>query len=539
MNHPDPIRRVARTDPARPCVVVGERTLTFADVDDRADRAASAWLDLGLAPGERVAVLAHNEAEYLELQVAAQRSGLVLVPLNTRLATPELRRIVADAAPSLLLHGPDLAGAARAAADDVPWVWRLGGDPAGGDGPGVAGPGGGGADGSTSYETRLAAVAVRRRWSTDPDALATLLYTSGTTGTARGAMITNRVLLARSLALATDLRLGAGDVFLQCLPMFHLAQTFTHAFATVGATSVQLRTFDPAAALAAIARHRVTHTLVVPTIIAALLDRPELPATDLTSLRGLLYGASPISPSALTAALAAFDCDFHQMYGMTETGPATLLRPAQHDPGRPELLTAVGSEIVTVEIDVVDPDGIPTGPGVDGEIVVSGPTVMAGYWRAPEASAATIRDGVLHTGDIGRIDDRGLLRITDRLKDMIITGGENVVPREVEEVLLAHPAVAACAVIGLPDGRYGERVHAVVVPASPGTEPDPAALTAFCRERLAGYKQPRSWEWVEDLPRTATGKVQRHRLRARTVPAPLDIPRGRAPHPTARGALHA
>ena len=512
MGHPDQIRRIVRTDPDRPCVVEGERHLSFGEVNDRADRAAEAWLGAGLAAGDRVAVLAHNELEYLEWQIAAQRAGLILVPLNVRLSVSELRDIVGDAGPSLLVHGPGFADQAEALR--VGQTLHLGDRGVG-----------------ESYEAALAAAEPRPRAITDPAALASLLYTSGTTGSAKGAMISNRALLARSLALAVDLSLGRDDVFLQTLPMFHLAQTFSCAFATLGATNVLLRTFDPTAALEAIARHGVTHTLVVPTILQALIAHPDLADVDRSTLRAVFYGASPISETQLARALEAFaGCDFYQMYGMTETGPATLLRPHQHDLSRPEVLRSAGSEIVTFELDIIDANGSPCPDGTAGEIVVTGPALLDGYWRAPEHTRAALRRGLMHTGDIGFRGPDGSLRVTDRLKDIIITGGENVAPIRVEHVLTTHPAIAECAVVPVPHPHWGEQVHAVLVLRDPASPPSTQELDALCRTRLGGYELPRSWSVRDTLPRTATGKVRRHLLR-HDLGAPLDQQTDDTDHP--------
>ncbi|MEO8298128.1 MAG: AMP-binding protein [Burkholderiales bacterium] len=493
MAHPDQIRRIARRFPEKICVVEGDRSLTFAEVDRRADLAADAWLADGLVAGERVAVLAHNELEYLEFQIAAQRAGLVLVPLNTRFKAAELQQVLNDCQPRVLIQGPgfDEVGAAL----DVQRRWHLGTNGAG-----------------DSYEARLQAARATPRPVADPDALASLLYTSGTTGHPKGAMISNRALLARSLSLGVELAIGPDDVFLQALPMFHLAQTFSCAFAMLGATNVMLKGFDPKAALAALGRYRVTHTLMVPMMIRMLVEHPDLAGTDRSALRALLYGGSSISQAELRRALDAFRCGFFQMYGMTETGPATLLRPAEHDPAQPQWLASAGSDIVTFDVAVVDHEGQACAPGARGEIVIDGPALMSGYWQRPQETATALRGGRMHTGDVGHFDTDGLLHVTDRLKDIIISGGENVSSTEVEKVLMAHASVAECAVVAVPDERLGERVHAVVVLAA-NTTLSESDLDTHCRELLAGYKRPRSYSVSPVLPRTATGKVQKNLLR--------------------------
>jgi acyl-CoA synthetase (AMP-forming)/AMP-acid ligase II len=272
--------------------------------------------------------------------------------------------------------------------------------------------------------------------------------------------------------------------------------------------------FDAAQVFSSIGEHRVTHTALVPTAIDALAGSPHRPTAACSSLLTILYGASPITTAGLRRALASFDCDFHQIYGMTEVGTATILGPNEHDPDRrPGLMSSAGRDMSLVEIGIVGPDGQACPDGGTGEIVISGPGVTEGYWDNPAATAAVLRDGWLHSGDIGRRDGEGYIFVTDRLKDIIITGGENVSPREVEAVLEQHPDVQECAVIGLPDERYVERVHAVIV-LSPGRGLDEPSLRAHCAQRLAGYKCPRSYATADRLPRNAVGKLLRKDLRA-------------------------
>lgn len=520
MSHPDLLRRNVRNAPERPCISEGDRILTFRDVDSRANRAADAFCDAGLQHGDRVAVLAYNEPEHLEWQVATQRAGLVLVPLNTRLGAHELQPLLDDADPRLLIHGNGLAEVVSRLS--VPAVWHLGDDGIG-----------------DAYDDRLNAARPMARTIDDPDALVTLLYTSGTTGSVKAAMITNRILLARAVAIALDLALRPGDVFLQILPMFHLAQTFSWAFAMVGGTNVMMRNFDAAQALSTMDRWGVTHTLIVPTIIKMLVAAPERVGLELSALKAILYGGSAISPTELARALETFTCDFYQMYGMTETGPATLLRPEHHDPRRPHLLSSAGAEITTFDVDVVDSAGTRCPPEVTGEIVVGGPGVMAGYWSgASDRLGNGLDRGWVHGGDIGYRDSDGLLYITGRLKDLVITGGENVSPFEVEQALLAHSSVADCAVIGVPDADYGEHVHAVIVTAA-GHDLDLAALDRHCAAALAGFKRPRSYSRRESLPRNAMGKVQKEVLRGELTPGfDPEPPTCRSPATFAQGEAH-
>jgi acyl-CoA synthetase (AMP-forming)/AMP-acid ligase II len=487
--HPDLLAVGLHHTPEAVCVLDPVLTLTFAQVDERASRLARALRAAGLERGDRIALLAYNRAEHLELMVAAQRGGFVLVPLNWRLTVDELASIVADCTPALLVHAASLAE--TAAGLSVPRRWRL----------------------DESYAALLAATPPAPREPIDPDALCEILYTSGTTGTPKGAMVSNRGHLARMCTVSLDLLIGPGHVFLQVMPMFHIMVIFTHTFAFRGAMNVVLPGFDDAQVFRRIAEHRVTHTALVPTAIDSLVASPHRAAADCSSLVTILYGASPITPAGLRRALASFDCGFHQIYGMTEVGTATILRPGEHDPQRrPDLMSSAGRDMSLVEIDIVGAQGGPCPDGRSGEIVISGPGVTDGYWNNPAATAEVLHDGWLHSGDIGRRDREGFIFVTDRLKDIIITGGENVSPREVEVVVEQHPDVRECAVIGLPDQHYVERVHAILV-LEPGCALDEPSLRAHCAQRLAGYKCPRSYAMADRLPRNAVGKLVRKDLR--------------------------
>ncbi|MCZ7526651.1 MAG: long-chain-fatty-acid--CoA ligase [Acidimicrobiia bacterium] len=498
MEVPDLVRNAARRSPDRTCVVEGDRALSFADVDARASRTASALTRAGLRPGDRVALLAHNELEYLEIQAAVQRAGMTLVPLNTRLSVPELEFLVADSTPRLLIHGPDLAGAAGALG--VERKWYLGGD-------GVGEP----YDEVTAAEDASAGPGMLVA-----GAPATIIYTSGTTGRPKGAVISNGALWARLNVTAVELGVRPGDVFVQVLPMFHIAAHLCYGFSHHGATTVMVKAFDPASLIRTIEERRATHVMLVPTIINLLGQEPTLEAADLSALRLISYGASPIAPDVLRRAIAAFPrCEFMQLFGMTETFCASMLRAGDHDPdGHPEWLASAGTDAVSFETRVVDEQGGDVGPGVVGEILSRGPCLMDGYWNAPEATEEALAGGWMHTGDLGYRSEDGYLFVTDRLKDMIVSGGENVYPREVEDVIYGHPQVLEVAVVGIPDERWGEAVHAIVVPKEPGAL-GARELIEHCRPRLAGYKIPKSVELVEELPKNPTGKILKRLVRER------------------------
>ena len=491
MKLPDLLSHALTRDPQRACVVAGERRLTFAEVDERAGRLASALIEVGAGDGERVALLALNEPEYFEIQVAAQRARAIVVPLNYRLAPAELRAILADCSPAVLLHDADHADVA--AQLDVPISWRLG-------------PGG-------EYEDALAAADPRPARTLDADVPSAIIYTSGTTGRAKGAVISNGCLWARLNLYGIELSIGAGDSFLFPIPLFHTSAAVAYAFTYVGATVVVLPEFEAIAAIAAMSTERTSHAVYVPTMLQRVVEELSRCPADLAALRLVLYGGSPIAPDLLRRAMATLDCAFVQGYGLTEALNVTMLRAREHDPdGRPELLPSAGTDAVSYETRIVDSAGQALGPGEVGEIVVRGPGVMDRYWNAPEATGQVLREGWLHTGDAGYRSADGYLFITDRLKDVIVTGGENVYSREVEDALCCHPGVREAVVVGVPSTRWGESVHAEVVP-TPGAELDPDEVIAHCRSRLAGYKTPKSVAVVDELPKNASGKILKREIR--------------------------
>ena len=497
MQVPDLLHNPAKRFPDRLAVIEGSRRLTFAEVDRRADQLAAALQARGIEHGDRVALLAMNELEYLEIQVAAQRLGAILVPLNYRLAVPELAYIVRNSGCRLLIHGPgyEITAEGLGVGDNL-----------------HLGPTGHG----DSYDEALAS-------HTDPamfgplqaETPCTILYTSGTTGRPKGAVLSNLSVYARCAGNALELRVKPGDVFVQTLPMFHIAANLAYSFTYVGATLALVREFAPPTVLEVLRATSATHVLLVPTTINMLNNHPGIDEERFDDLRMVLYGASAIAPDVLRRAIEVFGCGFLQFFGMTETSGCSLLRVQDHDPvGRPDLLASAGTDAISFETRVVDQDDRECPPGVVGEIVTRGPALMVGYWNDPAATDQALRGGWMHTGDLGYRSEDGYLFVSDRLKDMIVTGGENVYPREVEDVLYSHPSVLEAAVIGVPDDHWGERVHAIVV-ARPGHEVTTASLIEHCRGRLAGYKCPKSAELADSLPKNVTGKILKRELRER------------------------
>ncbi|WP_083908497.1 class I adenylate-forming enzyme family protein [Ilumatobacter coccineus] len=495
---PDMLTNAAKRFATRRSVTDGTHAHTFEQTHERATRLATALLDEGLRPGDRLALLAYNEIEYTEIQVACQRAGFVLVPMNYRLAEAELAYLVDDSRPAALITGSEFAQVG--ANLDVPRKYHLTDEGTG-----------------TPYEELLAAG--RPPGSTpaaaiDASAPCTILYTSGTTGRPKGAVLTNLALWARQCSFVAEVAAPPGSVFLQCLPLFHIASNLGYSFTSTGSTNLFMRQFDANQFFELLENERPTHILLVPTMINMLLNHPGIERADFSSVEMVLYGASSISPDVLAQAIDVMECDFLQFFGMTESSGCSILRPADHDPvGHPERLASCGTDAVGFETMVVDDTDTEVARGEVGEVITRGPALMSGYWNNEEASADALRNGWMHTGDLGHRDADGYIFITDRKKDMVVSGGENVYPREVEDVLYAHDAVFEAAVIGLPDERWGERVHAVVV-LHDGAEADGDALSAFARERLASYKVPRTFSFVDELPKNATGKILKTELRA-------------------------
>jgi long-chain acyl-CoA synthetase len=499
----DVIRRHATRRPHAVALRHGERERTYADLDQRSNRLARALLARGVSAGTRVAYLDRSAPEIVELLFAASKVGAVLVPLNWRLAAPELGAVLADARAPVLIAGPSYRALAQrvlerlSPAPDLIVVgedyerWLEAHEP--------RDPGGRGAAGDVIVQ----------------------MYTSGTTGVPKGVLTTHgnlAVTAQTSLRWAFDER----SVSLTPLPMFHIGGIgWAYCGLWHGATTVLVSDFDAADVLDVIEHQRVTNAVLVPTMLQLLTAVPGAGERDYSALRSIAYGAAPITTPVLKASLRTFGCALFGLYGLTETtGGVIALEPEDHDPGGPRehLLRSAGRPYPWVELKIVDPvsaEALP--PRSVGEVWLRGPNVTPGYFNRPaETAAALAPDGWLRTGDGGYVDEEGYLFLTDRIKDMIVSGGENVYPVEVEEALAQHADVADVAVIGVPDGHWGEAVKALIVPRA-GAQPTPEDLIAFARERLAGYKLPRSVEFVDGFPRTPSGKVLKRELRRRFV----------------------
>ncbi|HEY8614813.1 long-chain-fatty-acid--CoA ligase [Phenylobacterium sp.] len=482
-------------------VQCADKTLTYAELERRSTEAAGLLQELGVRPGDRVAWLGKNAESWYELMFGAAKARACLAPINTRLAVPEIAFILKDSGAQLFFVGPDFFETASEVVRLIDREVRL-----------IAV--GGEAEGFESYERRRAAAPapVLAPPRAEDDVLQ--LYTSGTTGLPKGVRLNNTNYSA-FLALRHRVEgfdYAAEDTVLIVMPLFHVAGTnISFSGLAAGGRVIVMADFDPAAVLRLIEQEKVAHIFLAPVMINALLQTPQAQTTDFSSLKTVSYGASPISEAVLKAATQRFGCGFIQFYGMTETcGAGTTLAPSAHVG---ELLRSCGKPWETLECRIADEAGRALPPGAIGEIEIRGPIVMAGYWNRPEATAETIRPGGwLRTGDAGFMDEHGFFFVHDRVKDMIVSGGENVYPAEVENAILGCPGVADAAVIGVPDERWGEAVKAVVVPA-PGEAPDPQAIIAWARQRIAGFKAPKSIDFVDALPRNPSGKVLRRELR--------------------------
>lgn len=491
----DLIHGSALRKPDSTAVICGEERLTFAQVHERAGRLGAAFRAQGLVAGARIALLADNELQYAELQAACLRSGFTLVPLNARLTDNEIEYILKDCTPTLFIGGQRYA-------DTVKLI---------GERCGI----------KKLYSTAENGVVESYRalldsTEPDPDADPTendlnalILYSSGTTGQPKGATINRMAFSMRVMGNAMEMEISENEVLLQNLPLFHISSFLFNAYLFRGATCILLPNFNPEAALDLMQKESVTATNSVPTIIAMLLDAPNIDVYDPTPLKLITYGGAPIESALLKKAIAKFGCGFQQQYGMTEAGSACLLKVEDHDPDDIEALTSVGCDAAGYELRIVGEDGRQLSNGKTGEIILRGPGLMTHYWGLPEKTTESLIDGWFHTGDVGYRDARNFLHVIDRRNDMIISGGENVYPREVEAALAEHPAMPVAAVIGLPDPKWGEIVSCVLTEDAPGE----AELEAWLRERVAGYKLPRRWFRIPELPRNATGKILKAQLR--------------------------
>lgn len=494
----------AHRAPERVAVRLGDAVLRYEEMRDRCWQLANTLLAQA-SPGDRVAILAENCLEYALCYYGVPGAGMALTFLNYRLAPAELAWIINNAEPRVLIVQDKYLAAIRAIRAEIPSVEQIV----------VIGAA---AEDGVDFDAWIAdAPATEPATRPDEDALAWLLYTSGTTGLPKGAMLTHRNVMAAVLNSLASWDREPDSHYLLTFPMYHVAGYGMVVNHLRAAELTILPNFDPETLFGLIERHGVTATAAAPTMIALLLDHPAMPRYDLSSLRNVGYGASAMPAAVLLRAREKWpQVRFGTGFGMTElAGNVMVLTADEHDRALDEglpILGSVGRQMLLARVRVVDEAMRDVAAGGEGEIVVQGDQVLAGYWRNPEATAKAFTDGWFHTGDVGRWDDAGYLTIVDRKKDMIVTGGENVYPREVEEVLYRHPAVLEAAVIGAADPVWGESVIAVIARRA-GTEVAAAELIAHCRAHIASYKKPKAIAFVADLPKNASGKVLKRTLR--------------------------
>lgn len=479
----DMIRRAALLHKDAPLIVAGPRTISYSEFDEATNRCGNALLDAGLARGDRVALNIADGPDYLIASHAAARAGLVQVPLNARETEQDHQHKLADSGARALL-GDAVGGAEPEIFADADGVRRLIADGA-----------------ATVCDASPAEGDVFR-----------LSYTGGTTGPAKAVASTNRQKTAEFTHLLMDLMpdLRAGDKLLHAAPLTHASGAFFLPALLRGACNVLLPGFRPGDYLEAVERHRPAFTFLVPTMLAMLLDDPGSAVADVSSLRAVLWSASPMPRTVSEGSRRLFGEKLRGTYGQSEAPMAlTLLREDEQD-----RIGSAGRPYTLAEVRVVDDEDREVAPGEPGEVVARGDIVMPGYWNRPEQTADTLRGGWLHTGDVGRVDEEGYLYLLDRKNDVIITGGFNVYPHEVEEALLAHPAVREAAVVGTADDQWGEAVEAVV---SVREQVDPDALRTELKARLAGFKVPKRITVAEELPKSAAGKILRRTVRDRVL----------------------
>ncbi|MCY1331059.1 Long-chain-fatty-acid--CoA ligase [compost metagenome] len=501
------LHRMLQQQPDQVATIFRGRTRTFREVVDRVARLAAGFRSLGMCDGDRVGMLALNSDSFYEYMYGTWWGGGVLNPVNIRWSVPEIVYSLDDCDTRILLIDDNflhMAAEIVATAKVPPVLVHVGSGPA--------------PEGMLSYEGLIAEHQPIADALRGGDDLASIMYTGGTTGRPKGVMQSHMNLWSSAIMRMADYASIEGSVTLHVAPMFHTACMARVIAQTIsGRPHVFVPSFDALDVLRTIESEKVVDILLVPVMLQALIMHPEFPNFDLSSLKRLIYGASPITQPVLERALQLLPgVQFQQGYGMTEASPSiSISGPENHSAeaiasGR---VRSAGRPLIGVNVRVVDEDGNEVPRGTVGEVIARGPNVMLGYWNRAEETAETLRDGWLHTGDGGYMDEDGYLYIVDRIKDMIVTGGENVYSAEVESALAGHPAVAACAVIGIPSDRWGEAVHAAVV-LKPGQQAGETEIIEHCRKFIAGYKCPKSVEFMAALPMSGAGKILKRDLRA-------------------------
>jgi len=498
----------AKRWPDKVAIVFGNERLTFAQINERINRLAHGLRSLGLKKQRRVGILMTNSPRFVETRFALQKAGLTFIRLNTRQAVHEHVYVLTHSSAHAVVYSEDLREVLKGIKKGVPrirtWICAPKGE-----------------KGDIDYEELISASSpVEPEVEVSPENLDRINYTSGTTGKPKGVVVT---LAAAEARLRNDfvneeILITPQDAYLAVAPLAHAAGVILPVFYLKGAATVIMPSFDPAKVLETIEREKVTCTLLVPTMIIRMIDHPDVHRYDLSSLKKIFYGTAPMPVDKLRKAMEIFGSIFRQNYGLTEaTQPILYLSQEEHILSGPDHVVArlgsAGRPALGVEVRVVDEKDQPVKPGEVGEIIVRGDSVMKKYLRQPKATAEALRGGWLRTGDLATVDDEGYVFIVDRKSDMIISGGFNIYPKEVEELINRYPGVREVAVIGVPDDLWGESVKAVVVPKE-GVSLTEQGIIEFCRLHLASYKKPKSVDFVKDLPKNANGKIMKRELKA-------------------------
>lgn len=498
----DVIRLNAKRYPNKTCIIMDERSMTYRQLNEQTNRLARGLANLGVGPGDKVAILAFNCLEYPVIVYAIAKTGATVVPINFRYKKDELVYVVNNSEPKVLLYGDEFEELIEQAMPSFEVSLKL-----------ISISGGkiensvqmsGVMDGQSSSEPEVAV---------DPSTPAFIMYTSGTTGFPKGTLFSHSAYIEIFEGMVYEGDLRYDDISLVCIPLFHNGglNGVLQPTLMVGATAVVMsKGFDPEKVLDAVQRYKITTTMWVPTQLTMLINYPNVTKWDSSSLKKIYYGSSAITPATLEGSMNVFrNVGFYQWYGQVETGMVSVLRPEDHK----ERSQCTGREMFNADLRIVDEDGNEVGEGQTGEIIsAQKPLGMIGYYRTDEANVSTIRDGWIHTGDVARVEGDGYFTIVDRIKDMIISGAENIYPKEIEDILSRHEGVFEAAVFGIPDEVYGEAVCVAVV-AKQGYQPQEQEIIDFCASRMSGYKKPKRVVFLKELPKNANGKVTKNVLR--------------------------
>lgn len=501
---PTVVRENARRSPDSAATISGAHTSTWHELDIASNRVANGLLDLGIRPGSRVAIVGKNSGQWFEILFGVTKVGAVLVPVNWRLAAPEIRYLLEDSGSSVVFVDAEFGDTVQSIQDSSPTIKTvIGLRPDSGD------------DFYTNWLSTKAATDPQLDGDSTSDAIQ--LYTSGTTGRPKGALISHAYLFENFRLMATVRsqfwKWEPTDSAIVTAPLFHIGGiNWAFIGAVQGCSLIVMRDFDPSLMMELTNAHSVPALPLVTPMLQIFLNTPGVDDVDFSNVKHVVYGSSPIPPTLLQRAIDVMGCDFVQMYGATESTIITVLDAEDHRlPPVPQMLS-VGKPLTEVELAVVDWDDVPVPVGEIGQIVIKSPVILSGYWHLPDATAEAFRGGWFHTGDAGCLDEAGYVYLKDRVKDTIISGGENVYPAEVENALYEHPTVKEVAVVGVPDDRWGEVPKAFVVLAE-GAAFNPEELRVFAADRLAKFKVPKHYAAVDALPRNAAGKVLRRELR--------------------------